>query len=265
MRTLVAVALSWWSACSSAEGGPGGVSTVPDPRQGPIVLELFTSQGCSSCPSADRLLSRLARDQPHRIAPLSFHVDYWDDLGWADPNASPAWTARQQRYARALSDRSVYTPQLVVGGRQGMVGSNAVAVSRALATAAIPSRLPITASWTADTLHVSATAPPCTDVLVAVWEQRTTTTVPRGENAGEVLTNDRVVRKLERVAANASDTTGAERSADCRDPRAQPPAGAGALGSIAIKIDPRWRGVGAVVFAQRPDMSIVSSAFVPRS
>src|SRR5262249_40010174 len=110
-------------ACSSAESEPRPASTGPE---GPLVLELFTSQGCSSCPPADRLLARCAKAGEHAgraLAPLSFHVDYWNDLGWADPFSLPAWTARQQAYSRALGDDRVYTPELVVGGATGLVGS----------------------------------------------------------------------------------------------------------------------------------------------
>ena len=104
--------------------------------QAPLVIELFTSQGCSSCPPADRLLGRLAHDGSvggRPVAPLAFHVDYWDDLGWPDPFALPAWTERQRSYAHALGDDRVYTPELVVGGRAGMVGSNVPRVLRAIA------------------------------------------------------------------------------------------------------------------------------------
>ena len=222
------------AACGSAEG-------EPMPR-GPIVIELFTSQGCSSCPPADRLLDTLARDATRErpLAALSFHVDYWDDLGWADPFARPAWTERQRAYARTLGERSVYTPELVVGGTKGMVGSNAVAVSTAIAAAAQPALLPAKSVWSAAHLEVTVTAPSDADVWVALWEDGTKTKVTRGENAGKTLAHDRVVRHLERVAV------------------------AGAKGTATIQLDPKWRAIGAVAFAQRTDRTIVASAFLPR-
>ena len=228
---ILPIAFAW----STAEG-------EPKVEEGPLVLELFTSQGCSSCPPADRLLAKLATKgiEGRTIAPLAFHVDYWDDLGWPDPHASPAWTARQQEYARALRDGRVYTPQLVVGGSTGLVGSNLIAVTGAIGKAARPALLPTTATWSKDALEITATAPADADVIVVIWEDAAATRVVRGENAGETLGNQRAVRRLERVAR------------------------AGARGTITVKIDPAWRSVGAVAFAQRTDRKIVASAFLPR-
>ena len=209
--------------------------------RGPIVLELFTSQGCSSCPPADRLLNKLARDTHDRaIAPLAFHVDYWDDLGWADPYATPAWTERQRQYARALGDDSVYTPELVVGGAKGVVGSNTLAVASAIAAAPQPALLPVTSQWSATQVTLATTAPADADVFVAIWEDGARTKILRGENAGETLLHDRVVRRLERIAR------------------------AGTRGTQTLTLDAAWRAGGAVVFAQRPDRTIVASALVRR-
>ena len=224
------------AACARAEGQP---ARGPE---GPVVLELFTSQGCSSCPPADQLLSQYARAAEvagRRVAPLAFHVDYWNDLGWDDPYSLPAWTERQRLYARALGDDRVYTPELVVGGARGFVGSHSSAISKAIADADHPALLPATAAWTAGQLEVTATAPAGADVLVAVWEDGRKIAVTRGENKGETLANDRVVRRLERVAA------------------------AGAKGTITVKLDPAWKSVGAVMFAQRADRRIVASALLP--
>jgi hypothetical protein len=223
--------------CGSADGAPRPAS------EGPLVIELFTSQGCSSCPPADQLLSRLATAGTlgdRALAPLAFHVDYWNDLGWSDPYSLPAWTERQRQYSRAIGDARVYTPELVVGGAAGVVGSNLAAVTDAIEHAARPSLLTATAAWTRDALTVTAVAPADAEVWVAVWEDSTRTAVPRGENAGETLTGDRVVRRLARVAA------------------------AGQKSSSIVKLEPGWRPGGAVAFAQRDDRRIVASALLRR-
>jgi hypothetical protein len=227
-------------ACARAEGDPSTAS----PAEGPLLVELFTSQGCSSCPAADRLLSKLAAAGSlgdRTVVPLAFHVDYWNDLGWSDPYSSAAWTERQRRYAQALKDDRVYTPELVVGGAADMIGSDAAAVTRSVRQAARPALLAATASWTIDSLVVTATAPKDADVWVAVWEERTTTKVTRGENSGETLGSSHVVRRLERVAA------------------------AGQPGAITVKIDPAWHAPGAVAFAQRADQRIVATTRLARA
>lgn len=226
-------------ACARADG-ERRKATGPE---GPLVLELFTSQGCSSCPPADQLLSKLARagsvaDRP--VAPLAFHVDYWNDIGWTDPYSLPAWTERQHQYSRAIGDNRVYTPELVVGGASGVIGSNLAAVTQAVQRAERPALLAATAAWFKDAVTVAATAPEDAEVWVAVWEDGTSTKVTRGENSGETLGNDRVVRRLERVAA------------------------AGQQASTAIRIDPKWHAVGAVAFAQRADRRIIASVLLPR-
>jgi hypothetical protein len=216
-------------ACGTAEaGGP----------RGPVVLELFTSQGCSSCPPADQLLAKLAKDPD--VETLSFHVDYWNDLGWADPYSQPAWTERQSAYARALGDERVYTPELVIGGKVGLVGNRTFQIKEAIASAERPALLDAKATWTTNGLEVTTTAPAGADVYVAVWESERTTKVPRGENAGHSLANTHIVRRLERVAP------------------------AGKTGTITVKLDPSWKSVGAVAFAQRADRRIVASARLPR-
>ncbi|HLY57625.1 MAG TPA: DUF1223 domain-containing protein [Stellaceae bacterium] len=101
----------------------------------PVVLELFTSESCSSCPPADALLGELAQDHPE-ILPLAFHVTYWDGAGWRDPFALPEATARQKRYASLLPDGEVYTPEAVIGGRESAIGSDRHAVLGAIRRAA---------------------------------------------------------------------------------------------------------------------------------
>src|SRR5246127_3918229 len=109
-----------------------GIAPLQAGKRPPLV-ELFTSEGCSSCPPADALLAELA-GRPDVLA-LSFHVDYWDRLGWRDPFSSPAATERQQRYAELLRLATVYTPQIVIDGKRQAVGSNRGEVERALNSA----------------------------------------------------------------------------------------------------------------------------------
>jgi hypothetical protein len=225
--------------CGRAEGEPRMAGRAAPP----VVIELFTSQGCSSCPPAERLLSKIASNGglgDRAVAPLAFHVDYWNDLGWADPFSLPAWTQRQHDYARALHDDRVYTPELVVGGATGMVGSNLAAVTEAIQRAPQPAALAATAAWAADAVTIAATAPADADVWVAVWEASTPTKVTSGENAGEMLGGERVVRRLERIAA------------------------AGTQATAVVKLAPGWRAGGAVAFAQRADRRITASALLPR-
>jgi hypothetical protein len=237
MRALPLLLLAG-SAAACATTAAGETRT----DEAPVVIELFTSQGCSSCPPADELLGKLAHAgqvNGRRIAPLMFHVDYWNDLGWPDPYSLPAWTERQRQYAEALGDDRVYTPELVVAGAQGMVGSQWARVTGAIATA--PKQQPVAAkaAWADGKLTVEATAPADADILVAVWEDGTRTQVPRGENAGTTMLGERVVRRLERVAE------------------------AGKTGSVAIALGP-WKAGGAVAFAQRRDRRIIGATLLPR-
>ena len=166
-----------------------------------VVVELFTSQGCSSCPPADELLTELA-DRPDVVA-LSLHVDYWDYIGWKDPYASPQYTARQQRYGEALNLRYVYTPQIVVDGRANVIGSRRAEVLEAIETAAKRDR-PIDITFdTRDGGMVIIPEGHAPDegatVWLAVYDRAHLTEVKRGENAGRKLRNANVVRSFERL------------------------------------------------------------------
>ncbi len=239
MRALLALAILGCTTTTSA-------AEEPRRDEAPLVIELFTSQGCSSCPSADELVNKLAKTGQlggRPVIPLSFHVDYWDYLGWSDPYASAAWTERQREYAEVLEDR-VYTPELVVAGRTGMVGSHGTRVAQAIAAAPPQKKLAATATWNATGLRVDVTAPANADVYVAIWQNTTQTKVPRGENAGETLVSDHVVRTLVRVATKG---TKAQRT---------------------IEIDPAWgasgASLGAVAFAQQADRTIIGAAVLPQ-
>jgi hypothetical protein len=166
-----------------------------------IVAELFTSEGCSSCPPADALLAELAT-RPDVLA-LSFHVDYWDRLGWKDPFSSPAATERQQRYAGLLKLATVYTPQLIVDGKWQAVGSDRVEVERALARARhgqIEVPLALTTDHGRAQLKLgSAGGPVSGAVLLIGFDRRHVTAVARGENSGRTLAHANVVRGVEEV------------------------------------------------------------------
>jgi hypothetical protein len=150
----------------------------------PIVVELFTSQGCSSCPPADKLLSELAR-RPDVLA-LGYHISYWDHLGWKDPLSSEASTARQKAYAHRLSGGQVYTPQMVVEGTSAMVGSRRAEVIAALGEARPAAGAP--ASFAADRRSVTiGSGHGSGEVLLVRFAQHRATHVGAGENAGRSL------------------------------------------------------------------------------
>ena len=165
-----------------------------------VVLELFTSQGCSSCPSADAFLGELAEARDDVVA-LSFHVDYWDYIGWEDRFATAETTARQRDYARALGIAYVYTPQLVIDGARHVVGSNrgavndAIAVSKAIKARRVPVTLTSSGSdrLTVEIGRSDGYYGDATVWLVAVDRQHRTT-VDAGENRGRTLINYNVVR-----------------------------------------------------------------------
>jgi hypothetical protein len=180
----------------------------------PVVVELFTSQGCSSCPPADALIGEIAHDPAlrGRVIPLAFHVDYWDQLGWRDPFSSAEWSQRQARYSAAMRLSSSYTPQAVVGGRRELVGSNRSALNAALETlsnAKPDGEIALTVRRETSSLvaTIHATVPARDDLFLAVTEDDVTTKVPHGENAGRTLTNDAIVRRLVRVAPGQTTVT----------------------------------------------------------
>ena len=180
------------------------------PARVPVVVELFTSEGCSSCPPADVLLTRLLKEQPIagvQIIPIGLHVTYWDELGWKDPASLPDATSRQQDYGRAVFGvDNVYTPQAVVDGRTQLVGSDESALRRAIAQAATESHAAITvtaSSSASDTIVATITVTRPTDthgealrMSSFLTEDGLTSFVKRGENGGRTLHNDAVVRRI---------------------------------------------------------------------
>lgn len=257
LAAAVAVAAALSAAASDpAKGAPG---------HGAVVVELFTSQGCSSCPPADRLLSRLQGDSRAAggaVIPLAFHVDYWNRLGWSDPFSSAAWSQRQMSYAKAFHSNRIYTPQLVVGGRSECVGSEEREVMRRIheALAAEPDGevtlgAPAAANAGGAGSGAGATAAAgksarvtvsarllrgvgggSQEVWVALTESGLTTAVKAGENASATLHDDHVVRRLVKAFT------------------LPPTAGAASSAEVALPLDSSWNGAAlqVVAFIQDP-------------
>jgi hypothetical protein len=179
----------------------------------PVLVELFTSEGCSDCPPADALLARLDQSQPVPGAEaivLSEHVDYWNHLGWRDPYSSHEYSERQSAYAARFGLDSVYTPQMVVDGESEMVGSDRSRVLAAIAKAADGPAIPVTLSAVqregrSIVAHIEAgrTGRPASPVNVyaALADDSDASTVSAGENAGRTLIHIAVLRSLVRVGS----------------------------------------------------------------
>lgn len=164
----------------------------------PVLVELFTSEGCSSCPAADRLLEKL---DPQAIV-LSEHVDYWDHQGWKDPFASHAFTARQESYSRILSVEGVYTPQMVIDGDREFVGSDGRRATEAIAKAIRRKKAEVRLSRMDAGLQVEISAAPgSADVFLAVADDSATSQVAAGENSGRSLHHVAVLRSLQKIGS----------------------------------------------------------------
>lgn len=180
------------------------------------VIELFTSQGCSSCPAADRLLSetiRQAKADGQAVYALSFHVDYWDRLGWRDPFSGHQYTERQRRYAQLFKLQTVYTPQAVLNGKQEFVGSNRARLN-SLLTSALQESAPVDVQLVAQrkgntiTVDYRLTGNLTGTLLnVALVSGSVSTDVGRGENAGRKLVNNNVVRSFATLPGQARGQT----------------------------------------------------------
>lgn len=181
-------------------------AAAAEPEPTPVVVELFTSQSCYSCPPAEALLGKLA-GRPELIA-LEFHVDYWNDLvygaagRWTDVHSSPAHTARQRTYANRLGG-GVYTPQMVIGGRAETVGSREGDIERAIAAARKLPRIALAVAAN-DTgglrIRGSATGRPPAELWLVRYLEQETTRVRAGENRGKVLVNHHIVTGMSRLA-----------------------------------------------------------------
>jgi hypothetical protein len=180
--------------------GTGNARSQEPSKPSPVVVELFTSQGCSSCPPADALLGELAQ-RPDVVA-LAFHVDYWDYIGWKDPFASPATTARQRQYAATLGLRMIYTPQMVVDGRIDVVGSHRAEVTSAIEASAVQPKLAVRIEDDGQGGHravIAAGVGAEATIWLAVLDSQQETRVGRGENGGRTLKEFNIVREWRRI------------------------------------------------------------------
>jgi hypothetical protein len=238
------------SRIPEASGVPPPAPGTPEGERPPVaVVELFTSEGCSSCPPADDVLRELSAspEAGRSVFALSFHVDYWDDLGWPDPFADRGSTARQRAYAKAFGGSGLYTPQMIVGGREAFVGSDRARAQRSVAAALsrpAAASVAITAAAHGDDVNARyrvTGAPGGATLHLALVESSTTVRVLRGENAGRTLRHDNVVRAFRSAPLDEalSGTTTLER-------RGGPAPRSGALAVIA--------------YVQRPTLEIVGAA-----
>jgi len=228
-------------------------------KRTPVIVELFTSEGCSSCPSADELLAKLVKDQPienANIIALAFHVDYWNKLGWPDGFSSREFTQRQYDYAKALGlGGRVYTPQMIVDGASEFVGSDSARARAAIDGAASNPKPAIdlqVASVEPSQIKLRANAPETLkakdgqtlELLVALTEDDLTSDVKRGENAGRKLHHAAVVRQV-KVAASAKGSEPFGKDIQ-----------------ITIPLDKSWNldNVKAVAFVQNRDSRKILAA-----
>jgi hypothetical protein len=227
----IAIATLLWNDARTEDA-----SAAPPPAPHAVVLaELFTSEGCSSCPPADALLSRLVTEQPVRgvtVLGLGEHVDYWNDLGWVDPFSSAAFSQRQSDYAARVFKGGPYTPQMVIDGSREEVGSDAAGVTSKIAQAAAvqkavinlmappPETESLQIQINVDASQADLRQP--ADLVIALTEDNLTTNVRRGENSGRQLHHSAVVRLLH--------------------PAGTVPAGSQQWsGTAAIRLQPEWK------------------------
>jgi hypothetical protein len=205
LTTLLIAGFARRPAASRPASGPFGI-IAPRPS-GFAVVELFTSEGCSSCPPADKALAELAAEYPDQAYVLGFHVDYWNRLGWKDIYSAAGYTQRQQEYAARFNLQSIYTPEAIVNGRKEFVGSDQPRIE-----AAVKEELAATSN---NSLDLSATAterkvivkynvkeaPAGLTLQVALVQSKASSQVLRGENQGLQLQHINVVRDFQSLSS----------------------------------------------------------------
>jgi len=264
MRLVAAAALVVFAGVLTWGWKAGGTAQVQSSQgaadREPVIVELFTSEGCSSCPPADALLAELQNRQPlgnAEIIALEEHVTYWDELGWKDPFSSSAWTTRQYDYASALHNGNPYTPEMVVDGTAEFVGSRGGMARQEIEKAAgtrkakveISEVSPIQNNSVALKINVekpaSAAPKDTAEVFLAITESGLHTSVKGGENVGKELQHSPVLRELKVIGVIGKD--GPEGFS------AQP----------AVKLDSKWNegNLRAIVFVQeRKSRRILAAA-----
>ncbi|HMD01039.1 MAG TPA: DUF1223 domain-containing protein [Ferruginibacter sp.] len=206
---LIAIAFPVIMGCAEHK-----TTTSPKVQQqgkGFVVMELFTSQGCSSCPPADEILGKYAQKNDSLIIPLSFHVDYWNRLGWVDPFSKAAFTERQNYYASKLNVESIYTPQLVLNGKKELIGSDETGIEDAVnsflkqdASAELSITTQRIGEGKVNINYVLQGAKAGTVLNLALVQANLTTNIRAGENSGVKLTNYNVVRDFKSIDFNTS-------------------------------------------------------------
>jgi hypothetical protein len=177
----------------------------------PVLVELFTSQGCSSCPPADKNLAFLDKQQlisEAEIITLSMHVDYWNRLGWTDVFSSPKYSERQGFYSHTFKQNEVYTPQMVVDGSYQLVGGNLGEANKAISSSAKLPKAKVELVVLGDKLKVKVSELPehsFANVFLAIAENNLSTNVKRGENGGKILSHVSVVRELKTIGSIAAE------------------------------------------------------------
>jgi hypothetical protein len=208
--TLVSASLLGAAALTRTptQAAPG----MPQASRTPVVVELFTSEGCSSCPPADALLARLADEQLGsnvQLIALEEHVDYWNDLGWVDPFSSRDWTSRQYVYAGALKNGNPYTPQMVVDGTVEFVGNQSKQARETILKAAGNPKIAVALvqgeSKSAGGKLEATAGSGAAEVWLAITETGLHSAVTRGENAGEDLHHAAIVRFMRKIGEAQAD------------------------------------------------------------
>ena len=212
--SLILAGAALLTAAIIVRGGTSQANSPSASQRTPVIVELFTSEGCSSCPPADELLKKLEQQQPTgaaQLIALEEHVDYWNSLGWTDPFSSSQFTLRQEQYSDSFRTQGAYTPQMIVDGRSEFVGSRERLAHQEIETAARNAKATIeitpgnSGNAAVENLSVrvgklsGATSGDTPEVWLAVTESQLHSAVKAGENKGEDLQHASVVRRLQKI------------------------------------------------------------------